>query len=60
LGEKVTDQKDGSLILEVLFTDIRELSMDSSCQGRYVEVLGPRQLRDEVMNELRASLEQYW
>jgi predicted DNA-binding transcriptional regulator YafY len=52
-------QKDGSLILEVPFTDMRELSMDILRQGRHVEVLEPKKLRDEVKAELAKSLEKY-
>jgi predicted DNA-binding transcriptional regulator YafY len=47
------------LILEVPYTDIRELSMDILRQGRHVEVLEPKELRDEVMNELKAALGSY-
>jgi len=57
--QKVTEQEDGCLILEVPFTDIRELSMDILRQGRHVEVLEPKELRDEVTSELKAALGQY-
>ncbi len=57
--QRVTEQEDGSLILEVPFTDIRELSMDILRQGRHVEVLEPRELRDEVVTELRLAMETY-
>ena len=57
--QKATVQADGSLILEVPFTDIRELSMDILRQGRHVEVLEPRDLRDEVVKELKTSLRTY-
>ena len=57
--QKITEDKDGSLILEVPFTDIRELSMDVLRQGRHVEVLEPKELRDEVVNELRLALKTY-
>ena len=57
--QKVAEQADGSLILEVPFTDIRELSMDVLRQGRHVEVLGPKELRQEVMTELTAALGNY-
>lgn len=49
----------GRLILEVPFTDIRELSMDVLRQGRHVEVLEPQELRVEVMLELNAALKNY-
>lgn len=57
--QKASPQKDGSLILEVPFTDIRELSMDVLRQGRHVEVLEPKELRDEVASELRSALKAY-
>lgn len=57
--QKATENKDGSLILEVPFTDIRELSMDILRQGRHVEVLEPKALRDEVKAELTKSLANY-
>lgn len=57
--QKVAIQQDGSLLLEVPFTDIRELSMDILRQGRHVEVLEPKVLRDEVKVELMKSLANY-
>ena len=52
-------QEDGSLLLELPFTDVRELSMDIIRQGRHVEVLEPKVLRDEVKTELLAALSNY-
>jgi predicted DNA-binding transcriptional regulator YafY len=57
--QKATLQGDGSLLLEVPFTDIRELAMDILRQGRHVEVLEPKVLRDEVKVELTKSLANY-
>jgi predicted DNA-binding transcriptional regulator YafY len=57
--QKVTQQEDGSLLLEVPFTDIRELSMDVLRQGRHVEVLEPKELREEVKAELKLALDGY-
>jgi predicted DNA-binding transcriptional regulator YafY len=57
--QKTTENKDGSLILEVPFTDIRELSMDILRQGRHVEVLEPKELRDEVSRELLLAIKIY-
>ena len=57
--QKVTPQKDGTLILEVPFTDIRELAMDVLRQGRHVEVLKPVVLRYEVKAELLKALGNY-
>lgn len=58
-NQKATVERDGSLILEVPFTDIRELSMDVLRQGRHVEVLEPKELRDEMKSELLGALETY-
>jgi predicted DNA-binding transcriptional regulator YafY len=57
--QRVIENKDGSLILEVPFTDLRELSMDILRQGRHVEVLEPKELRDEVAGELEMALKTY-
>jgi predicted DNA-binding transcriptional regulator YafY len=57
--QKITEETNGELILELPFTDIRELSMDILRQGRHVEVLEPRELRDEVISEFRAVLKKY-
>lgn len=57
--QRTTLQNDGDLILEVPFTDIRELSMDILRHGRHVEVLAPEVLREEVKSELAKSLANY-
>ena len=57
--QKLTPQKDGSLLMEVPFTDVRELSMDILRQGRHVEVVEPPELREQVAAELRMALKQY-
>ena len=57
--QKATMQEDGSLLLEVPFTDARELSMYILRQGRHVEVLEPKVLREEVKSELMKSLANY-
>jgi predicted DNA-binding transcriptional regulator YafY len=57
--QKIIENIDGSLILEVPFTDIRELSMDILRQGRHVEVLAPKELRNEVVKELQSALNTY-
>jgi predicted DNA-binding transcriptional regulator YafY len=55
----LTPQDDGRLVMELPFTDLRELSMDILRQGRHVEVLGPPELRAQVAQELRETLGQY-
>ena len=57
--QKATEHPDGSLTLELPFTDMRELSMDIVRQGRHVEVLEPQALRDEVKVELQKALGVY-
>ena len=57
--QRLTAQKDGRLVMELPFTDLRELSMDILRQGRHVEVLGPPELRAQVAQELRKTLGQY-
>jgi len=57
--QKLTPQEDGSLLMEVPFTDVRELSMDILRQGRHVEVVEPPELREQVAAELRMALKQY-
>ncbi|PRD68109.1 transcriptional regulator [Malikia spinosa] len=50
---------DGSLVIEVPFTDVRELSMDILRHGRHVEVLEPPDLRESVRQELTLALASY-
>jgi len=57
--QKLSPQADGSLLMQVPFTDVRELSMDILRQGRHVEVLEPQELREQVAAELRTTLKQY-
>ena len=57
--QRLTAQKDGRLVMELPFTDLRELSMDILRQGRHVEVLEPPELRAQVAQELRETLGQY-
>jgi predicted DNA-binding transcriptional regulator YafY len=57
--QKLTPQADGRLLMELPFTDVRELSMDILRQGHHVEVLEPPELRDQVAAELRMTLKQY-
>ena len=57
--QRLTAQKDGRLVMELPFTDLRELSMDILRQGRHVEVLGPPELRAQVAQELRETMGQY-
>jgi predicted DNA-binding transcriptional regulator YafY len=49
----------GRLVLEIPFTDMRELSMDVLRHGRHVEVMEPPELRLAVESELRQAIDQY-
>jgi predicted DNA-binding transcriptional regulator YafY len=55
----ITEEVSGGLTLELPFTDIRELTMDILRQGHHVEVVGPKELRETVVNELRSALQNY-
>ena len=50
---------DGRYILELPYSDHRELVMDILRYGPDVEVLSPGYLREEVMSRLKGSLDQY-
>ena len=50
---------DGRYRLDVPYSDPRELLMDILKHGPDVEVLGPMELRNEVENRLKETLEQY-
>lgn len=52
-------EPDGSYVLEVPYSDPRELLMDILKHGAGVRVLSPASLRDEVVRQLRASLGAY-
>lgn len=52
-------EADGSYVLEVPYSDDRELVMDILRHGPDVEVLGPSALRRVVRERLAASLERY-
>jgi predicted DNA-binding transcriptional regulator YafY len=49
----------GELILEVPFTDIRELAMDILRHGQHVRVLEPTDLKRAVVGELKKALSNY-
>lgn len=49
----------GRFVLELPFTDMRELSMDVLRHGRHVEVMEPPELRLAVESELRQAIDQY-
>ena len=51
--------EDGRYRLDVPYSDPRELLMDILKHGPDVEVLGPMELRNEVENRLKETLERY-
>jgi len=50
---------DGSYLLEIPYSDDRELVMDILRHGSEVEVLGPQKLRERVQDQLREALKGY-
>lgn len=57
--QKAVMDKDGTYILELPYTDERELLGDILRHGQEVEVLGPRRLRESVQKAFRAALKRY-
>jgi len=57
--QKASVLDDGSLVLEVPYSDQRELLLDVLKFGAEVEVLEPPELREEVRSRLRRALSQY-
>lgn len=58
-NQKGTWHHDGSYTLEIPYSDSRELLMDILKYGPDVEVLEPKELRDEVEHRLREALRNY-
>jgi predicted DNA-binding transcriptional regulator YafY len=52
-------ERDGSYLLELPFSDHRELAMDVLRHGPHVEVLEPASLREAVKEQLAAALARY-
>jgi predicted DNA-binding transcriptional regulator YafY len=52
-------ERDGSYVLELPFSDHRELAMDILRHGPHVEVLEPASLREAVKEQLAAALARY-
>jgi predicted DNA-binding transcriptional regulator YafY len=57
--QKSRFDKDGGYLLEIPYSDSRELVMDILRHGAEVEVLGPAALRQEVAAALRAAAARY-
>jgi predicted DNA-binding transcriptional regulator YafY len=52
-------EADGSYVLEIPYSDHRELAMDILKFGADVEVLAPPALKDKVMDEMKRALARY-
>lgn len=57
--QRLAPNADGSLVMDLPFTDMRELSMDILRHGQHVEVLEPLELRTLVKAELVNALKRY-
>jgi len=57
--QKANFEKDGSYILELPYSDERELVLDIMKYGDGVEVLSPQSLRKTVRKKLQRALEKY-
>jgi predicted DNA-binding transcriptional regulator YafY len=57
--QKARFDSDGSYVLEVPYSDHRELAMDILRHGAHVEVLEPESLRAAVKEQLAAALARY-
>ena len=57
--QKLFIEADGSLLMEVPFTDATELAMDILRHGQHVEVLEPPDLKLAVCGQLRGALSRY-
>lgn len=57
--QKGSHEADGSYVLEIPYSDYRELVMDILKFGSDVEVLAPQSLRDKVIAAMAATLARY-
>ncbi len=57
--QRLSHAQDGRVVLEVPFTDTRELAMDILRHGRHVEVLEPSELKKVVTDDLKSAIAQY-
>jgi predicted DNA-binding transcriptional regulator YafY len=58
--QKGNTQADGSYLLQIPYTDHRELMMDILKHGAHCEVLGPKGLRQVMADEVRRMGEKYF
>ena len=52
-------ETDGSYMLEIPYSDDRELLMDILRHGSEVSVIGPKKLRDRIAEELKKTMKFY-
>lgn len=57
--QRLSHQPDGRVVLEVPFTDTRELAMDVLQHGRHMEVMEPQDLSKVVAEDLASALALY-
>lgn len=57
--QKSRQEPDGRLVLEIPYTDTRELIMDIMRHGSHAEVVAPTELARALAAEVRATLAQY-
>lgn len=58
-SEKIIEQKDGSVILEYKVNDLTELFMWALSLGKDCEVMQPKELREQIINEINSTLKNY-
>ncbi len=58
-NQKGHDESDGSFVLEIPYSDERELVGDIMKHGSHVTVVSPKELREIVRNELNCSIQNY-
>ncbi len=58
-SEKITDQKDGSIILEYKVNNLTEITFLVLSLGKDCEVISPKELREQVLEELKGAVRNY-
>ena len=58
-NQKGYDESDGSFVLEIPYSDERELVGDIMKHGSHVTVVSPKKLREIVRNELNCAIQKY-
>jgi len=58
-SQKITQQKDGSILIEFKVNNLTEILFWVLSMGKDCEVLQPKELRDAVKNELKEAMKNY-